>query len=124
MQHHPGHRIIWIAGVALVVAGATVPGPWRQARVQAIQARSSAAVVRKAPIGERLGTNPGQKGETYYALEAGAVRVTSRFADAVAVTERSFDGDLHTTLTDAAANEVARLKFDRIDGVHDVVQYS
>ena len=89
---------MWIVGVSLLGGAAVLPVPWRQSRVGAAQTRSTTSAVRKAPLGEKFGANPGRKGETYYALEAGAVRVTSRFNDAVAVTERTFDGDLHTTL--------------------------
>ncbi|HEY7286834.1 MAG TPA: hypothetical protein VH497_15410 [Vicinamibacterales bacterium] len=124
MQHYRGHRRIWIVGVGLLAAGALLPVPWRQSRIGAVQSRPGTGAVRKAPVGDRLGANPGRKGETYYALEAGATRVTSRFADALAVTERTFDGDLHTTLTDASANEIGRLKFDRVDGVNDIVRYA
>jgi hypothetical protein len=124
MKQYLRHRRMWIVGISLLGGAAVLPVPWRQYRVGAAQTRSTTTAVRKAPPGEKFGANPGRKGETYYALEAGAVRVTSRFADAVAVAERTFDGDLHTTLTDASASEVGRLKFDRVDGVNDVVQYS
>ncbi|HEX7140066.1 MAG TPA: hypothetical protein VF219_19600 [Vicinamibacterales bacterium] len=124
MQQDRGHRRIWIIGVCLLAASALLPVPWRQSRIGASQTRPGTGAVRKAPVGERLGANPGRKGETYYAIEAGAVRVTSRFADAVAVTERAFDGDLRTILTDTSANEIGRLTFDRVDGVNDIVRYA
>ena len=124
MKQHGRHRRVWIVGVGLLGAGILLPVQRWQAPIAAAQTRSAAPVVRKAPVGERPGNNPGRKGETYFALEAGAVRVTSRFADAVAVTERRVDGDLQTTLTDAAANEVGQLKFHRVDGVNDIVRYA
>lgn len=124
MKQHRRHRRIWIVAVGLVAAGALCPVPWRQSPIGASQTRSPSAVARKAPVGGRLGANPGRKGETYYSLEGSAVRVTSRFSDAVAVTERSFDGDLHTTLTDPSANEIGRLTFDRVDGANDIVRYA
>src|SRR5439155_4484460 len=46
------------------------------------------------------------------------------FADAVAVSERTFEGDLITKLNDVSGNEIARFKADRIDGVNDVVRYT
>ena len=124
MKHDRAHHKTWIVGLGVLAVAALLPMPWRQSHIDAAQAPDQSTAVRKAAAGERLGANPGRKGETYYAFEAGAVRVTSRFADAVAVSERSFDGDLHTTLTDAAAAEIGRLKFDRIDGAHDIVQYA
>jgi len=80
--------------------------------------------VHPAPQGQKLGANPGKKGETYYAFEGQATRVTTRYADATVVSERSFDGDLHTTLTDLSGVELGRFKVDRIDGEHDVLQYA
>jgi hypothetical protein len=66
----------------------------------------------------------GTEGRNLLFARSRRVPVTSTFTDAVAVNERTFDGDLHTTLRDASANEIGRLKFDRIDGAHDIVQYS
>src|SRR5262245_64340593 len=124
MKHFRGHHNIWLGGLGILAAAALLPVPWRQSRIDAAQVpdRPTAGAVQKAAAGERLGANPGRKGETYYALEAGALRVTSKFADAVAVSERSFDGDLHTTLADAYAAAIGGLKFVRIGGTHDNVQ--
>lgn len=124
MKQHRRHRRTWIVGIGLLAGSALLPVPWRQLSIGASRTQPAAAVARKAPVGERLGSDPGRKGETYYALEAGAIRVTSRFADAVAVSERTFDGDLHTTLTETSGNEIGRLTFDRIDGVNDIVRYA
>ena len=110
-------------GVCLMF-GVVLAGPWWTARLRANPTAQSGPTVRPAPVGQRLGTRPGEKGATYYALEAQTTRVTMRFADAVAVAERTFEGDLVTKLHDASGNELARFKADRIDGVNDVLQYT
>jgi hypothetical protein len=117
------------AGLILAAAAGT---SWRRpVPVQASsggQATGSPAqgstAVRQAPVGQRFPASPGQKGATYYALESQAVRSTTRFADAVAVTERAFDGDLHVTLRNGEGNEVARFKVDRVEGSTDVLQFA
>jgi hypothetical protein len=121
MKTHRKRLIGW--GVCLTL-GVLVAAPWWTTRVRANPTGQTAPAVRQAPIGQRLGSRPGEKGATYYALEAQTSRVTMRFADAVAVAERTFEGDLATTLSDAAGNELARFKADRIDGVNDVLRYT
>src|SRR5262245_4135667 len=111
------HRIT--IGVGLTTAAVAVPS-WRTEPVRANQTASQSApasqsmpagqatpatqatpgIVRTAPAGVRLGGNPGQKGETYYAFEAQSVRHTTRYVDAVAVAERSVEGDFTTRLSD------------------------
>jgi hypothetical protein len=118
------HRKRLIAWVACLTLGVLVAAPWWTTRVRANPTGQTAPAVRQAPIGQRLGSHPGEKGATYYALEGQTARVTMRFADAVAVAERTFEGDLSTTLSDAAGNELARFKADRIDGVNDVLRYT
>ena len=121
MKRH--HKVMMVVGV-FVMTGVILPGPWRTASLRANPPAQGTTAVRTAPVGQRLGGNPGQRGATYYALEGQASRVTTRFADAVAVAERTFEGDLITQLTDVHGNELARFKVDRIDGVNDVLQYS
>ena len=124
------HRRI-IIGVGLITAAIAVT-EWRTEPVRANPAASQAVgasqtapgTVRTAPPGVRLGGNPGQKGETYYAFEAQSVRHTTRYVDAIAVSERSVEGDFVTRLSDLHGNEIAQFRVDRIDGVNDVVQYS
>ncbi len=80
--------------------------------------------VRIVPNGRRVGGTPGQKGATYYALEGQSTRVTTAFADGTtASADRSFDGDIITTLKDVNGNELNRVRLDRRDGTNDVVQY-
>ena len=57
--------------------------------------------VQIVPAGQKQVGNPGEKGATYYALEAQTTRLTTRFHDGhVAVTERGLVGDVRTTLRD------------------------
>jgi len=72
----------------------------------------------------RVGAKPGEKGATYYWLEGQVRRVTTRFADAVAVAQRAADGDLETRVTDLSGNELGRLRVDRIDDANHVVQFT
>src|SRR6266496_502037 len=76
-----------VCGVSLIL-GVLLTGPWWTARLRANPTAQSGPTVRPAPVGQRLGTRPGEKGATYYALEAQTTRLTTRFADAVAVAER------------------------------------
>lgn len=79
--------------------------------------------VRTIAAGQRLATNAGVKGATYYSLESQTTRLTTRFGDAVAVAERGLDGHFQTRLTDLSGNEVARFKVGRIDGATSALQY-
>src|SRR4029079_14091354 len=99
---------VLMAGGWCLTIGVLVVGPWWTTRVRANPGGQTAPTVRQATIGQRLGSRPGEKGATYYALEAQTARVTMRFADAVAVGERTFEGDLMTRLSDTAGNELAR----------------
>jgi hypothetical protein len=68
-------------------------------------------------------SDPTDRGATYYWLEGQASRVTTRFADAVAVTERDAGGDLNTRLTDLQGNDLATLALDRVDGSQHAVEF-
>ncbi|HMF93688.1 MAG TPA: hypothetical protein VKE96_05315 [Vicinamibacterales bacterium] len=114
------HRTVMI-GFALLAAAVVVPA-WRAQPLRASQPAQGG--VRTAPAGVRLGGKPGQKGETYYSFEAQGTRHTTRYVDAIAVAERSVEGDFVTRLSDLQGNEIAQFRVDRIDGVNDVVQYS
>jgi len=118
------HRKRLIAFGVCLTLGVLLPAPWWTARLRANPPVQGAQAVRVAPAGKRLAGKPGEKGATYYALEAQTMRLTTRFGDAVAIAERTFDGDLVTKLNDAYGNELARFKADRIDGVNDVLQYT
>ena len=53
-------------------------------------------------------------GGTFYHLEGRARKVTTRFADGVAVAERRADGSIKTRSTDVAGNEVGKLTVDQV----------
>ena len=113
----------WFAcSVVILVIGA-VAWPKSGAVVRAAQAQGSAAV-QIVPAGQKQVGNPGEKGATYYGLEAQTTRLTTRFRDGhAAVTERGLVGDVRTTLRDQAGNERGRLRLNRIDAGHDMVNY-
>ena len=62
----------------------------------------------------------GDRGVTYHALERQATRVTTRFADAVAVANRTPDGQLSTRLTDLAGNDMVTLLVHHVDAENRV----
>jgi len=116
----------WMAsGVVIVVLAAAA---WLKAgsAISAAQAQGTqtSRPVQLVPAGEKQVGSPGEKGATYYALEAQTTRLTTRFRDGhVAVTERGLVGDVHSTLRDLAGNDRAKLRLNRIDGGHDMVNY-
>ncbi len=111
----------WLAVVVLVVVSGALAWPRSRSLAAAAQRK---APVRVVPPGNKQMGNPGEKGATYYALEAKTTRLTTRFRDGhVAVTERGLIGDVSTTVRDAGGNERARLRLTRIDAAHDIVRY-
>jgi hypothetical protein len=66
----------------------------------------------------------GDRGATYHALEREATRVTTRFADAIAVADRTLDGQLSTRLTDLAGNEMVAFKVHHVDGAGDSLEFT
>lgn len=108
-----------LAGLLLVAAGSM----WRpkaqgrpgdpQSEVRVIDSTERPAV-----------QDPDDRGSTYDWLESQAVRVTTRFATAIAITERVVDGDLETHLTSLSGTELATFKVDRVDQVNDVLEFS
>jgi hypothetical protein len=110
----------WVGAAALlfIVAGALF---WP--KTNAVVAQGNAAV-QMVPGGQKRMGNPGEKGATYYALEAQTSRLTTRFRDGhVAVAERSLTGAVRTALHDRNGNERARLTTNPSDGVHDMLHY-
>lgn len=80
--------------------------------------------VRLVSRSEPLVGDPGQKGATYYALEARTTRLITSFRDGTkAVAQRSFDGGIATALQDAAGNELNRFRVRRADGPNDALLY-
>jgi len=110
----------WIGAAAALVTVAAVLW-WPKTTAVVAQGNAAAQMV---PGGQKRVGNPGEKGATYYALEAQTSRLTTRFRDGhVAVAERSMTGGVRAALHDRAGNERARLKTNPSDGVHDMLQY-
>lgn len=117
-KQRPAKKWVGAAAVLVLVAGAL----WWP-KTNAVVAQGNAAV-QIIPGGQKRMGNPGEKGATYYALEAQTSRLTTRFRDGhVAVAERSLTGAVRTALHDRNGNERARLKTDPSDGVHDLLHY-
>jgi hypothetical protein len=115
-------RKLLVTCLGLLSLSLVVPGPWRQAALRAMPPQGNGQV-RTVPAGQRLSTNPGQKGATYYSLEGQTTRLTTRFADTVVVAERGFDGGLHAKLYDTDGNDAGHFNIDRLDDASDVLQY-
>jgi hypothetical protein len=100
-------------------------GAWSWPGTRAVVgAEQGNAPVQIVPPGQKQVGNPGERGTTYYALEAQTTRLTTTFKDGhAAVTERGLVGDVRTILRDQAGNERAQLRLNRIDGTHDMVNY-
>jgi hypothetical protein len=62
------------------------------------------------------------RGTTYHSLESDARRVTTRFADGIAVAERGADGTLSTHLTDLAGNDAADVRVHHVDFQSDSLE--
>jgi len=76
----------WLAFVGVVLVAGTWSWPKSSAVVRAAQGNPPVQIV---PPGQRQVGNPGEKGATYYGLEAQTTRLTTKFRDGhVAVTER------------------------------------
>jgi len=109
----PTAMIVMLATSVLLVAFAA--SAWRlQAQKQDRSTDTSVRI-----LGQRdrsVVADSEDRGATYYWIESQANRVTTRFNDAVAVTERIAGGDLRTRLTDQAGNELATFNLDRIGG--------
>ena len=111
----------WVAlvGVVLVTGAAAWPKTGTVAG-----ATTANPPVQTIPAGQRQAGNPGEKGATYYALEAHTTRLTTKFRDGhVAVTERGLIGDVRATVRDQGGNERGRFRLNRIDGAHDTLNY-
>jgi len=66
----------------------------------------------------------GDRGVTYHSLERQATRVTTRFADAVALANRTPDGQLSTRLTDLAGNDMVTLRVHHVDAEIDSLEFA
>jgi hypothetical protein len=72
---------------------------------------------------DRVAQEPRDRGATYEWLESQATRVTVRFPDVVAISERMADADLKTRLTDVAGNDLATFRVHRVDAMNDVLEF-
>jgi len=72
---------------------------------------------------DRVAQEPRDRGATYEWLESRATRVTVRFPDVVAITERAPDGDLKTRLMDLPGNDLATFRVHRVDAMNDVLEF-
>ena len=70
-----------------------------------------------------LSQEPRDRGATYEWLESQATRVTVRFADIVATSERTADADIKTRLTDLVGNDVGTFKVHRVDAMNDELEF-
>jgi hypothetical protein len=66
----------------------------------------------------------GDRGVTYHTLEREATRVTTRFADAIAVADRAVDGQLSTRLTDLAGNDMVTFRVHHVDAESDSLEFT
>lgn len=66
----------------------------------------------------------GDRGATYHSLEREAARVTTRFADAVAIADRIVDGQLSTRLTDLAGNDMVAFRVHHVDANSDSLEFT
>jgi hypothetical protein len=111
----------WLAFVIVGLVAGTLT--WPKSGVVARAAQGN-PLVQLIPPGQKQVGNPGEKGATYYGLEAQTTRLTTRFRDGhEAVTERGLVGEVMTTLRDESGNERARLRLNRIDGGHDMLHF-
>ncbi len=106
------------ATIALIVGAAT----WRPS-AERQPSRSAGAVQLIDPGAPPPPADPSDRGATYYWLESRATRVTTTFADAVAVAERDAGGDINTRLLDLVGNEIAALHVDRQAASTDVIDF-
>jgi hypothetical protein len=117
----PRRKVVTVVVIlALVSVGA------RAARVIHAQGRTSSS----APVQTLKNTFPakpatsGDRGVTYHSLEAEAVKVTTRFGDAVAIADRSADGNLLARLTDLAGNDLNTLRVRHVDVDNDSLEFT
>ena len=113
----------WLASGAVILVLGAVAWPRLGSEVGAAQSQGNKAV-QIVPAGQKQVGNPGEKGATYYALEAQTSRSTTRFRDGhTAIAQRGLVGDVTTTIRDRSGNERGHLRVNRIDNGHDMVSY-
>ena len=111
----------WLTFLVVVLIGGALA--WTRSPSAAVPPQGSTAV-QLIPPGQKIAGNPGEKGSTYYALEAQSRRVTTTFNDGhVATSERGLTGDVTTTVRDHAGNERSKMKVRPVDAGHATVSF-
>ena len=115
----------WLACGVMATMAVAAAWPKSTAVVGAAQALPQAnAPVQMVAAGTQVAASPGEKGATYYGLEAQTVRLTTKFRDGhIAVSQRRRLGGITTTLSNAAGADVGKLTVSGIDAAHDLVHY-
>ena len=116
------HKRASVAVFSIAMFCAAWGSTWRTtAQNQSVRAPS--AVQRLDPKAPARPVNPTDRGATYQWLDERAVRVTTTFVDAVAVTERIPGGDLRTRLTDSSGRDLGEFAVDRVSAGNDVLTF-
>ena len=111
----------WLAFLAVVLVTGALAWPKSSSVVGAAQGN---VAVQMIPGGQKQVGNPGEKGATYYALEAQSRQVKTTFHDGhVATSERGFSGTVTTTVHDSAGNERSKMKVLPVDVGHATVSF-
>jgi hypothetical protein len=107
----------------LVLMAGSAGSLWRVRAQNATAARPAPV----QPLNQRIppaAVTKGDRGGTYHSLEAQATRVRTRFADAIAVADRTADGELSTRLTNMAGNDIAAFKVHHVDAETDSLEFT
>ena len=103
---------------------AVLSGAWMWTTGDRVVRAQENPPVRMIPAGQRQAAARGEKGATYYGLEAQTSKLTTRFHDGrLAVSQRGLIGDIQTTLHDPNGNEEALLRITLVDSTGDIVRF-
>ncbi|HVC20339.1 MAG TPA: hypothetical protein VNE16_09690 [Vicinamibacterales bacterium] len=119
-------RMLRFAGLAvatLAVAAVVASGKQEPAESAVSSGRRVVRMLTSKDLGAANALAPGDRGATYYWLEGRASRVTVRYPDAIAISERGADGALRTRLSDTTQNDLATFDVSRIGSGADVLAY-
>ena len=102
-----------------------IAGAWTWPKSSAVVgAAQGNPLVQMVRPGQKQVGNPGEKGATYYALEAQTKQMKTTFHDGhVATSERGFSGTVTTTVHDSAGNERSKMKVLPVDVGHATVSF-
>jgi hypothetical protein len=115
------HKRASVAVFSIAIFCAASGTTWRTTANQSATAPN--AVQRLDAKAPARAANPTDRGATYQWLDDRAIRVTTTFADAVAVTERIPGGDLRTRLTDRSGRGLGEFAVDRVGAGNDVLTF-